>query len=96
MVSPDVRGSRPAAFSCRHGELTVTVDRLDYYDVFVREGGEVLITSSVAAKMPGPHMSTYSASKAFLTSFGQALRQELSDTGVTVTVLMPARLVEST
>ncbi|HYF46980.1 MAG TPA: SDR family NAD(P)-dependent oxidoreductase [Acidimicrobiales bacterium] len=54
-----------------------------------RGSGQVLVTSSVAAKMPGPWMSTYSASKAFLLSFAQALRQELSDTGVTVTALMP-------
>jgi hypothetical protein len=33
MVSPDFPGARSPAFSCRHGRLTVTVDRLDYYDV---------------------------------------------------------------
>lgn len=35
MVSPDFPGSRSPAFSCRHGRLAVTVDRLDYYDVLV-------------------------------------------------------------
>jgi hypothetical protein len=35
MVSPDFPGSKSPAFSCRRGKLTVTVDRLDYYDVLV-------------------------------------------------------------
>ena len=52
------------------------------------EGG-VLFTSSIAATMPGPYMSTYNASKAFLQSFAEALRYELKDAGVTVTALMP-------
>jgi uncharacterized protein len=52
------------------------------------EGG-VLFTSSIAATMPGPYMSTYNASKSFLLSFAEALRTELNDAGVTVTALMP-------
>jgi hypothetical protein len=35
MISPDFAGSRVPASSCRHGKLTVTVDRLDYYNVLV-------------------------------------------------------------
>jgi uncharacterized protein len=54
-----------------------------------RGSGGVLFTSSIAATMPGPYLSTYSASKAFLLSFAQALRVELADSGVTVTALMP-------
>jgi uncharacterized protein len=52
------------------------------------EGG-VLFTSSIAGTMPGPYMSTYNASKAFLLSFSEALRVEMKDSGVTVTALMP-------
>jgi short-subunit dehydrogenase len=51
--------------------------------------GRVLFTSSVAATMPGPYMSTYNASKSFLYSFSLALREEVKDSGVTVTALMP-------
>lgn len=51
--------------------------------------GRVLITSSIAALMPGPLYATYAASKAFLLSFSEALRNELQETGVTVTCLMP-------
>jgi len=56
----------------------------------VQEGkGRVLFTSSIAATMPGPFDAVYHASKAFLQSFSQAIRNELRDTGVTVTALMP-------
>jgi len=54
-----------------------------------RGQGRLLITSSVAATMPGPYYATYAASKAFLQSFAQAIRFELKDTGVTVTALQP-------
>ena len=54
-----------------------------------RGEGRVLITSSVAATMPGPYYATYAASKAFLQSFAQAIRYELKDSGVTVTALQP-------
>ncbi|MBN6038392.1 SDR family oxidoreductase [Amycolatopsis sp. 195334CR] len=54
-----------------------------------RGSGRVLFTSSVAATAPGPFQSVYNASKAFLKSFAEALREELRETGVTVTTLMP-------
>jgi uncharacterized protein len=51
--------------------------------------GKVLFTSSIAGTMPAPFLAVYGASKAFLTSFAQAIRNELKDTGVSITVLMP-------
>jgi short-subunit dehydrogenase len=54
-----------------------------------RGSGRILITSSTASLMPGPYEAVYAASKAFLRSFGEAIRHELKDTGVSVTVLMP-------
>ncbi|MFD1151490.1 SDR family NAD(P)-dependent oxidoreductase [Saccharothrix hoggarensis] len=54
-----------------------------------RGAGRVLFTSSVAGTAPGPFHSVYAASKAFLLSFSQALREELRDSGVTVTALLP-------
>lgn len=54
-----------------------------------RKHGRVLITASIAGTMPTPLEATYGASKAFLLSFAEALRNELEDTGVTVTALAP-------
>lgn len=54
-----------------------------------RREGRILITGSIAGFMPGSFQAVYNGSKAFLDSFSQALRNELKDTGVTVTCLMP-------
>ena len=54
-----------------------------------RGSGRVLFTASIAAQMPAPFEAVYGASKAFVHSFAEALRNELKDTGVTVTSLMP-------
>jgi len=57
---------------------------------FLAQGrGRILFTSSIAGTMPAPFEAVYGASKAFLSSFAQAIRNELKDTGVTVTALMP-------
>ena len=58
-------------------------------DMANRGSGDILITASIAGIMPGPLMAVYAASKAFLRSFGEAIRQELEDRNVNVTVLMP-------
>lgn len=58
-------------------------------DMVARGRGRVLITSSISAETPGPYAAVYNASKAFGLSFGEALHNELEETGVTVTVLMP-------
>ncbi len=51
--------------------------------------GKILNVASTAAFMPGPFMSTYFASKAFVLSFGEAVDSELSDTEVSLTTLCP-------
>jgi short-subunit dehydrogenase len=58
-------------------------------DMVARGSGRVLFTSSIVAAMPGPYQATYNASKSFVQSFALALRDELKDSGVTVTSLMP-------
>lgn len=58
-------------------------------DMAARGSGRVRFTSSIAALMPAPFEAVYGASKAFILSFSEALRNELKDTGVTVTALMP-------
>ncbi len=53
-----------------------------------RGEGRMLFTSSVSAGLPGSFHAVYNASKSFVQSFALALREELKDTGVTVTTLM--------
>jgi short-subunit dehydrogenase len=54
-----------------------------------RDSGKILITGSIAGLMPGSYQAVYNATKAYLDSFSYALREELRDTSITVTVLMP-------
>lgn len=61
---------------------------------FVRDmrnanSGRVLITGSIAGLMPGSYQAVYNATKAYVDSFSYALRNELQDTDITITVLMP-------
>jgi uncharacterized protein len=51
--------------------------------------GRILLTGSIAGFMPGAYQAVYNASKAFIDNFSYALRNELKDSGVTVTCLMP-------
>jgi short-subunit dehydrogenase len=51
--------------------------------------GKILITGSIAGFMPGSFQAVYNGTKAFIDSFAAALRNEMKDTGVTVTCLMP-------
>ena len=68
---------------------TVHLAKLILDDFVERDEGELLITSSIAATMPGPYQAVYNASKSFVQSFAEAVQSELSDTNVTVTALMP-------
>jgi len=54
-----------------------------------RREGRILIVGSIAGLMPGSYQAVYNGTKAYLDSFSYALREELRDTDVTVTVLMP-------
>ena len=51
--------------------------------------GKILNTSSTASFMPGPLQAVYFATKAYVTFFSNALSEELHDTNITVTNLMP-------
>lgn len=54
-----------------------------------RGQGHILVTGSIAGFQPGSFHAVYNGSKAFIDSFAQALRNEMQDTGVTVSLLMP-------
>lgn len=58
-------------------------------DMVDRGRGRILITGSVAGYLPGSFQAVYNGTKAFIDSFSFALRNELKDSGVTVTCLMP-------
>lgn len=58
-------------------------------DMVDHGAGKILFTSSIVSQMPSPFQAVYAASKAFVHSFSEAIRNELKDTGVTVTALMP-------
>ena len=68
---------------------TVHLAKLLLRDMTARDSGRLLITSSIAATMPGAFQAVYNGSKSFLQSFAEALQNELKDTSVTVTSLMP-------
>jgi uncharacterized protein len=58
-------------------------------DMRERNAGRILITGSIAGFTPGAFQAVYHGTKAFIDSFAFALRNELKDTDVTVTCLMP-------
>jgi short-subunit dehydrogenase len=71
--------------------ITGTVDLIQRVARTMRKnmGGKILITGSIAGYMPGSFQAVYNGTKAFLDSFSYALRNELKESGVTVTCLMP-------
>lgn len=54
-----------------------------------RDEGHIVFISSLAGKAIPSHSSLYSASKAGLRAFGLGLRDDLSDTGIGVSVVLP-------
>ncbi|QHS56887.1 SDR family oxidoreductase [Mucilaginibacter sp. 14171R-50] len=54
-----------------------------------RGEGKVLNLGSIAGKMPGPWQAVYHATKAFVLSFTTAIREELKNSGITFTALLP-------
>jgi len=71
--------------------VTGTVDLIHKVgnDMRRRNEGRILITGSIAGFIPGSFQAVYNGTKAFLNSFSFALREELKDTKVSVTCLMP-------
>jgi len=63
--------------------------RLFLPDMIQQKFGKILNIASTAAFQPGPTMSVYFATKAFVLSFTEAIANELNGTGVTATALCP-------
>ena len=68
---------------------TVHLTRLLLPAMVARDAGRLLLTSSIASTMPGSYQAVYNASKSFVQSLAEALQDELRNTGVSVTSLMP-------
>ena len=61
-----------------------------YLDEFLKEKkGEILNVSSIAAFLPGPMMASYYASKAYVLSFTEAIREEVRGTDIKIGTLCP-------
>ncbi|MDP5219556.1 SDR family oxidoreductase [Ruegeria sp. 2205SS24-7] len=74
-------------------EALVSLCHMFGRDMVASGGGKILNVSSTAAHMPGPLQATYFATKAYVSSFSQALAEELKNKGVTVTALEPGYVV---
>ncbi len=68
---------------------TMHLTRLLLADMVARDAGRLLLTSSIASTMPGSFHAVYNASKSFVQSLAEALQNELKDSAVTITSLMP-------
>ncbi len=73
--------------------VTVTRSCLLFGEAMKKRGsGRILIMSSMAARIPAPGITIYSATKAYLKSFGRSLSYELKPYGVSVTTVCPAAI----
>jgi short-subunit dehydrogenase len=67
----------------------MVLTKLVVQDMLERGSGKILFTASTAAVAPTPNLLAYSATKAFIYHLAEGLRDELRDTGITVTALLP-------
>jgi len=67
----------------------VTLTKLFLKDMVERERGRILNVTSIAGKIPRPLQAVYYATQAFVHSFTEAIREEVKDSGVTITSLLP-------
>jgi short-subunit dehydrogenase len=67
----------------------VSLTKLFLRDMVLRNDGKILQVASEAGTAPMPLLSVYAATKAFVLSFTAALADELKDTDITITALLP-------
>jgi len=68
----------------------VHMTKLFLKDMLARNEGRILQTASVASYQPTPKLAVYAATKAFVLSFTDAIINEISDSNVTMTALIPS------
>ncbi len=84
--APAARQLEIVDINCR---ALVALTRAFLPGMIARGRGHVVQIASVGGFMPGPRAATYYASKAFVVSHSEALRHELEDTGVAITLVCP-------
>jgi short-subunit dehydrogenase len=67
----------------------VQLTKLFVKDMVAEGSGKILFTASLASLSATPFLTVYGATKAFVYSFAEGIREELKGTGVTVTALLP-------
>jgi short-subunit dehydrogenase len=67
----------------------IILTKLFLKDRLTKGSGRILNLASIASKAPGPWHSVYHGTKAFVLSWSEAIREELKDSGITVTALLP-------
>ncbi|WP_374442942.1 SDR family NAD(P)-dependent oxidoreductase [Epilithonimonas sp.] len=67
----------------------IILTKLFIKDRLEKGSGKILNLSSIASKSPGPWHSVYHGTKAFIQSWSEAIREELKDSGISVTALLP-------
>ncbi|MCB1059927.1 MAG: SDR family oxidoreductase [Calditrichaeota bacterium] len=72
-----------------HVATTTALTKLFAEDMARSGGGRIMNVASTAAFQPGPWMSVYYATKAYMLSYSEAANEALRETGVTVTCLCP-------
>ena len=75
-----------------HVMTTSKMSRLFGDEMKKRGFGHIVLVSSMAARLPFPGITTYSATKAYLKSFGKSLYYEMRDYGVGVTTVCPGAI----
>jgi short-subunit dehydrogenase len=67
----------------------VVLTKLFLKEMLAKGEGKILNVSSIGGELPGPLQSVYHATKAFVTSFTEAIRSENKDRNITITALLP-------
>lgn len=70
------------------GALTIITKHF-LKEMISRNDGKILNLASIASKTPGPWQSVYHGTKAYVLSLTEAIREEIKDTNVTITALLP-------
>jgi len=87
----DTEWQRESEMLSLHINATTQLTKLALKIMLKQGYGKILNVSSLAAFQPGPLMSIYYASKAYILSFSEAIANEVKHTGVSVTVLCPGQ-----